>query len=131
MFGATRCCSRCPPRYSPPAPAWPSARRACSCLAPKEVAAQKADRLPAALLIGVQSVLDERDSQIADSTFNLVTGAAAGRSVSSRWRSTISSGTLSRLVIGVTPGDWYSRALYQPTDVHDMLWKGLEDGKSG
>ena len=70
---------------------------------------EKADRLPAALLIAAQSVLDQRDSQIADATFELVTGAADGRSVSSRWRSTIWSGTLSRLVVGVTPGDWYSR----------------------
>ena len=60
-----------------------------------------------------------------------MTGAADGRSVSSRWRSTISSGTLSRLVIGVTPGDWYSQALYQPTDVHDRLWQGLREGEIG
>ena len=96
-----------------------------------QVAEQKADRLPAALLISAQSVLDQRDSQIADSTFELVTGAAEGRSVSSRWRSTISSGTLSRLVIGVTPGDWYSRALYQPTGGHDRLWQGLGEGEIG
>ena len=44
--------------------------------------------------------------------------------MSSRWRSTISSGTLSRLVIGVTPGDWYSQALYQPTGVHDSVVAG-------
>jgi putative ABC transport system permease protein len=96
-----------------------------------QVAAQKADRLPATLLIAAQSVLDQRDSQIADSTFKLITVAAEGRSVSTRWRSTISSGTLSRLVIGVTPGDWYSQALYQPTDVHDTLWKGLGEGEIG
>ena len=97
----------------------------------QQVAAQKADRLPAALLIAGQSVLDQRDGQLADSTFKLVTGAADGRSVSSRWRSTISSGTLSRLVIGVTPGDWYSQALYQPTGVHDRLWQGLREGEIG
>jgi putative ABC transport system permease protein len=78
-----------------------------------------------------QSVLDQRDGQIADSTFKLVTDAADGRSVSSRWRSTISSGTLSRLVVGVTPGDWYSQALYQPTDVRDRLWQGLREGEIG
>jgi putative ABC transport system permease protein len=100
-------------------------------LGTRQVAEQKADRLPAALLIAAQSVLDQRDSQITDSTFELVTGAAGGRSVSSRWRSTISSGTLSRLVIGVTPGDWYSRALYQPTSVHDGLWQGLGEGEVG
>jgi putative ABC transport system permease protein len=61
----------------------------------------------------------------------LVTGAADGRSVSSRWRSTISSGTLSRLVVGVTPGDWYSHALYEPTDRGDRFWKGLREGEIG
>ena len=100
-------------------------------LGAEQVAAQKADRLPAALLIAAQSVLDQRDGQLADSTFKLMTDAADGRNVSSRWRSTISSGTLSRLVIGVTPGDWYSRALYQPTGVHDTLWQGLREGEIG
>ncbi len=90
-----------------------------------QIAEEKADRLPASLLIAAQSVLDQRDSQIADDTFELVTGAADGRSVSSRWRSTIGSGTLSRLVVGVTPGDWYSTALYQPTDSRDEFWPGL------
>ena len=60
-----------------------------------------------------------------------MTEAAGGRSVSSRWRSTISSGQSSRLVIGVTPGDWYSQALYQPTGVHDALWQGLREGEIG
>ncbi len=100
-------------------------------LGANQVAAQKADRLPATLLIAAQSVLDQRDGRISDSTFELVTGAADGRSVSSRWRSTISSGTLSRLVIGVTPGDWYSQALYEPTAVHDRFWKGLWEGEIG
>jgi putative ABC transport system permease protein len=96
-----------------------------------QVASQKADRLPAALLIGGQAVLDQRDGQLADATVKLVSDAADGRNVSSRWRSTISSGTLSRLVIGVTPGDWYSRALYQPTGVEDSLWQGLRAGEVG
>jgi putative ABC transport system permease protein len=100
-------------------------------LGTKQVAAEKVDRLPAALLIAAQSVLDQRDSQIADATFQLVTGAADGQSVSSRWRSTISSGTLSRLVIGVTPGDWYSQALYEPTGVGDRMWQGLAEGEVG
>jgi putative ABC transport system permease protein len=100
-------------------------------LGASQIAAQKADRLPASLLIAAQSVLDQRDSQIADSTFELVTDAAEGRSVSSRWRSTISSGTLSRLVIGVTPGDWYSQALYQPTGGQDRFWQGLGEGEIG
>ena len=42
-------------------------------LGTEQVAAQKADRLPAALLIASQSVLDQRDGQLADSTFKLVT----------------------------------------------------------
>jgi putative ABC transport system permease protein len=96
-----------------------------------QIAAQKADRLPAALLIAAQSVLDQRDGRLSDSTFEMVTGAADGRSVSSRWRSTISSGTLSRLVVGVTPGDWYSQAMYEPTDVRDRFWKGLREGEIG
>ena len=96
-----------------------------------QIAEEKADRLPASLLIAAQSVLDQRDGQIADTTFELVTGAADGRSVTSRWRSTIGSGTLSRLVVGVTPGDWYSTALYQPTDSGDEFWPGLRDGEIG
>ena len=70
-----------------------------------QVGAEKANRLPDALPITGQSVLDQRDGQVADSTFKLITRAADGQTVSSRWRSTIGSGTLSRLVIGVTPGD--------------------------
>ena len=100
-------------------------------LGTEQIAAQKADRLPAALLITPQSVLDQRDGWLSESTFELVTGAADGRSVSSRWRSTISSGTLSRLVSGVTPGDWYSQALYEPTNDADGFWRGLQDGDIG
>ncbi|SRX96154.1 hypothetical protein [Saccharothrix espanaensis DSM 44229] [Mycobacterium shimoidei] len=101
-------------------------------LGAREVAAQKTNRLPASLVIAAQSVLDQRDGRIADSTFKLVTGAADGRSVSSRWRSTISSETLPRLVIGVTAGDWYSEALYEPTGGgHDRLWQGLREGEVG
>ena len=100
-------------------------------LGTRQIAAEKADRLPAALLISAQSVLDQRDSQLSDATFELVTGAADGRSVSSRRRSTISSGTLSRLVVGVTPGDWYSQSLYEPTDVPDRFWQELREGQIG
>jgi putative ABC transport system permease protein len=100
-------------------------------LGTSQVAAQKADRLPAALLIAPQSVLDQRDGRFSDATFRLVSDAANGRRVSSRWRSTISSGTSSRLVVGVTPGDWYSQALYDPTDGHDQLWLGLSAGEIG
>jgi putative ABC transport system permease protein len=100
-------------------------------LGANQVAAEKADRLPTSLLIAAQSVLDQRDSQIADATFQLVDVAAGERSISSRWRSTISSGTLSRIVIGVTPGDWYSQALYEPTGVDGRMWRGLSEGEVG
>jgi putative ABC transport system permease protein len=96
-----------------------------------QIAEQKADRLPDALLITAQSVLDQRDGHIADPTFAMLTDAAGGHDVSSRWRSTISSGTSSRLVVGITPGDWYSRALYQPAAAGDEFWDGLRDGEIG
>jgi putative ABC transport system permease protein len=38
---------------------------------------------------------------------------------------------LSRLVVGVTPGDWYSQALYEPTDAHDRFWQGMREGEIG
>jgi putative ABC transport system permease protein len=100
-------------------------------LGTRQIAEQKADRLPAALLISAQSVLDQRDGRLSDSTFEMVSGAAGGRSVSSRWRSTIWSGASSRLVIGVTPGDWYSQALYGEADVRDRFWEGLREGEIG
>ncbi len=100
-------------------------------LGSSEVAAQKADRLPSALLIAGQSVLDQRDGHLADSTFELIAAVAGRHEVSSRWRSTISSGTLSRIVIGVTPGDWYSQGLYQPAGDHDEVWQGLQAGEIG
>lgn len=100
-------------------------------LGTKQIAAQKPNRLPTTLLIAAQSVLDQRDGHLADATFELVTDAADGRSVSSRWRSTISSGTLSRLVIGVTPGDWFSQSLYEPTGIPEKLWQGLREGEVG
>jgi putative ABC transport system permease protein len=100
-------------------------------LGTKQIAAEKPDRLPNALLIASQSILDQRDGQLASATVELVEDAAAGRPVSSRWRSTISSGSSSRLVIGVTPGDWYSRALYQPVGVPDEFWQGVGAGEVG
>ena len=100
-------------------------------LGTEQIAAQKADHLPAALLISAQSVLDQREGRISDPTFALVTKAAGGRRVSSHWQSTISSGTLSREVVGVTPGDWYSQARYEPADVGDSFWQALRDGEVG
>ncbi|WP_109519434.1 ABC transporter permease [Mycolicibacter heraklionensis] len=100
-------------------------------LGTEQVAAQKAQRLPDSLLITAQSILDQRDGQLPDATLALVTDAADGHSVSSRWRSMISSGTLARLVIGVTPGDWFSQGLYQPTGASDTFWEGLRAGQIG
>ena len=100
-------------------------------LGTRQIAEQKADRLPDALLISAQSVLDQRDGRLSDSMFELVSGAAGGRRVSSRWRSTIWSGAPSRLVVGVTPGDWYSQALYGGADVRDRFWEGLREGEIG
>ncbi len=95
-----------------------------------QIAAQKAERLPTALLINGQSVLDQRDSFIAGATFALVTDAAGGRPVASRWRSTITSEVSTRLIVGVTPGDWYSQALYAP-DIPDEFRKGLQANQIG
>lgn len=100
-------------------------------LGAEQIAAQKVQRLPDALVIAGQSVFDQRDGQIADATFAMIDGAADGGSVSSRWRSTISSGTLSRLVIGVAPGDWYGRALYEPIAAQDSFWNRLGEGQIG
>lgn len=100
-------------------------------LGARQIAAEKTDRLPDALLIASQSILDQRDGQLAGPTVELVKAAADGRPMSSRWRSTISSGSSSRLVIGVTPGDWYSRALYQPIGVPDIFWQGVGNGEIG
>lgn len=100
-------------------------------LGANQVAAQKGDRLPTSLLIAAQSVLDQRDGSIADPTYAQISSVAGGRDVSSRWRAMISSGTLSRIVIGVTPGDRYSRALYQPTGADERFWRGLRNGEVG
>lgn len=99
-------------------------------LGTEQIAAQKASRLPAALLISPQSVLDQRDGRLAEDTYRAIAETAGGRSVSSRWRSTISSGADARLVVGATPGDWYSTALYGP-DAPERFWTGLARGAVG
>lgn len=96
-----------------------------------QVAAEKSNRLPTSLLIAAQSVLDQRDGSIAESTFAQISAVAGGRDVSSRWRSMISSGALSRIVIGVTPGDGFGRALYAPTAADEQFWQGLRNGEIG
>ncbi|MDX1885590.1 ABC transporter permease [Mycolicibacterium sp. 120270] len=100
-------------------------------LGTEQIAAQKSERLPTALLITPQSVLDQRDGRLSDATYARVSEVADGHRVSSRWRATISSGTLSRIVAGVTPGDWFSRALYEPAGAPDTFWRGLNDGEIG
>lgn len=100
-------------------------------LGTEQIAAQKSERLPTALLITPQSVLDQRDGRLSDATYARVSEVADGHRVSSRWRATISSGTLSRIVAGVTPGDWFSRALYEPAGAPDTFWRGLNDGDIG
>ena len=47
-------------------------------LGTEQIAAERADRLPAALLISTQSVLDQRDGRLSDHTFQLVTDTAGG-----------------------------------------------------
>ncbi|ODQ85274.1 ABC transporter permease [Mycolicibacterium holsaticum] len=96
-----------------------------------QIAAQKGELLPAALLISAQSVLDQRDGRLSGTTFEAVARAAEGRSVSTRWRSMISSGTSSRLVVGVSPGDWYSQGVYAPTAGADRFWADLRGGDIG
>ncbi|MCW2513126.1 MAG: ABC-type transport system, involved in lipoprotein release, permease component [Mycobacterium sp.] len=100
-------------------------------LATEQIAAQKTERLPATLLISAQSVLDQRDGRMSAAAFRLVANAADGRPLSSRWRSIISSGTSSRVVVGLTPGDWFSQALYEPTNAPNRLWQGLREGEIG
>lgn len=100
-------------------------------LGASQIGAEKAQRLPDSLLVTSQSVLDQRDGQLASATVELLQHAAEGRAMSSRWRSTISSGSSSRLVIGVTGGDWYSRALYQPVGESEAFWQGVRNGGVG
>lgn len=95
----------------------------------EQIARQKADRLPAAVLLSAQAVLDQRDGRIADSTFDKIVGAADGRAVSSHWQSTTSSGA--RLIVGVAPGDWYSQALYEPVGDAENFWEDLRSGEVG
>ena len=47
-------------------------------LSTTQIADEQADHLPGSLLIAAQSVLNQRDSQIADTTFELVTRAVTG-----------------------------------------------------
>lgn len=100
-------------------------------LAGRQVAAQKVDRLPDALLISAQAAFDQRDGTMSDPVYAMVRGAAAGHAVATRRRATISSGATPRLVFGVTPGDWYSTALFEPTGDGDRIWSGLRGGAVG
>src|SRR6185503_4343111 len=46
ISGVTRCCSRCPPRSSPRAPAWPSAHMPCSCSEPCRLPSRRLSDCP-------------------------------------------------------------------------------------
>ncbi|MFW0794083.1 ABC transporter permease [Gordonia sp. CPCC 205515] len=98
-------------------------------LAADQIAEQQADRLPSALLLSAQAAFDQRDSAISDPVMPLVHEAAAGQPVSSRWRSTIGTGAATRLIFGVTPGDWYAAAMFEPTTDRARLWQGMRDGE--
>jgi len=93
-----------------------------------QVAAQKAELLPATLLVSPQSVLDQSNGHLARATAERIGDAAAGRPTAERWRSTISTGTSSRLVIGVSPGDWYSTVAYTALADAAGMWRGLRAG---
>lgn len=96
-----------------------------------QIAAQKSDRLPNALLITAQSVLDQRDGRLSDATFESIAGAAGGHAVSSHWRSSVDSGGSTRIVAGVRPGGVLGRAYYAPTDAPEQFWKKLQEGQIG
>jgi len=95
------------------------------------VAAQKAQLVPDSLLLSAQSVLDQSSGHIDDSTVARVQTAAAGAPVSQRWRSTIIDAGATRLVLGVTPGDRLSSALYRPVGDAGAMWTGIRSGGVG
>jgi putative ABC transport system permease protein len=98
-------------------------------LATRQVAAQKAELLPNSLVISPQSILDQSNGHISQVTYDRIKAVAGGRPVAARWRSAISTGPSTRLVIGVTPGDWYSTATYRPDDDPETTWRGLRGGE--
>lgn len=98
-------------------------------LATRQVAAQKAELLPNSLVISPQSILDQSNGHVSQVTFDRIRAVAGGRPVAARWRSAISTGPSTRLVIGVTPGDWYSTAVYRPDGDPDKTWRGLRGGE--
>lgn len=69
-----------------------------------QIAAQKPQLLPETLLVSAQSVLDQSNGHIAQETVDRIGVAVRGRPTAERWRSTISTDSSPRLVIGVTPG---------------------------
>ncbi|MEV6275145.1 ABC transporter permease [Nocardia sp. NPDC051832] len=98
-------------------------------LAADQVAAQKASRLPDALVIAPQAILDQRQGQLADQTYDLIAQAAAGREIASRRQAFLPSKTEPRMVLGISPGGWYANALAAPTTNPEALWRGLSAGE--
>lgn len=93
-----------------------------------QVAGQKAALLPNTLVISPQSVLDQSNGHISDAIFGRIGAVADGRPFAARWQSKISTGPSTRLVVGVTPGDWYSAAEYRPDGDDAATWQGLRAG---
>ncbi len=101
-------------------------------LGTEQIAAQKADRLPAALLIRAQSVLDQREGR----TFRLHirvgrpppptvgacrrTGSRRSRQGRCRDRSSASLRAIGTAKLSI-----------EPTDVRERFWQGLRDGEVG
>jgi len=107
-----------------------SAHTACNCSAHAD---RGREGRPAARLLVDRRPVGARsaDSQIADATFERVTGAADGRSVTSRWRSTIGSGTLSRWSSASHREIGTARRCISRPNSRDEFWPGLRDGEIG
>lgn len=97
-------------------------------LSADQVAAQKAQRFPDALVIAPQALLDQRQTQIAPGVYDAIVAAAGEREVESRWRALIPSPTEPRAVFGVSPASWYATQFAAPTTDAAALWQGISDG---
>ncbi|MEV0251079.1 FtsX-like permease family protein [Nocardia sp. NPDC050712] len=98
-------------------------------LAADQVAAQKASRLPDALVIAPQAILDQRQGQLADQTYEQIVRAAGDREISARRTAFLPSKTEPRMVLGISPGTWHATAVAEPTSDPAALWRGLADGE--
>ncbi len=98
-------------------------------LAADQLGAQKAQRLPDALVIAPQALLDQRQTQIAPDAYEAIREAAGRREIDSRWRALIPSASDPRVVLGVTPGSWYAAQFASPTNEAATFWRGLSAGE--